>query len=445
MAEERDQVVLPTGSPLAPDLPVTPAMGATELDDVDVPRSVSTVGLGPGGSGDRVDVGVVPGAAATAGTGAVAVASDDPDRIREQIERTREDMSQTINELQARLSPQHLAQQARDTVREATVGRVQQMVGTASDTASQVARRAQEAAGPVVEQVREHPLPLALAGAGAGLMWYLMRRSSSRQTWSSNDMYEWDDDATGTRDYASLDVRDDSRGEAGWLQMLRDNPVPATIAAASIGYMLWSRRSAASDAFDRSPAFAGYDDNAYDTSTGERLSAAARDMRRQASEKASEIGGQVSETASALGQQVSEKASALSHQVSEKASAISHQVSDQVSGTVRSARVRAGQLSRDTSTQFDRWMQDNPMAIGVAALAAGAVVGLTVPVTNAENRAMGASRDALLERASDSAQEIKDQVRDKVQEVRTKVEEVAGELATTASNATKTSDGPAGV
>ena len=175
--------------------------------------------------------------------------------IREQIERTREDMSQTINELQERLSPQHLAQQARESVREATVGRVQQLVGSAGDTATQVARRAQEAAGPVVEQVRERPVPIALAGAGVGLAWWLMRRASSRQTWSRDDMYNWDDDTMGTRDYtrrdyASLDYDDDRiggrwQGEGGWMRVLRDNPLPASIAAASIGYMLWNRRSSA--------------------------------------------------------------------------------------------------------------------------------------------------------------------------------------------------------
>lgn len=268
-------------------------------------------------------------------------------------------------------------------------------------------------------------------------------------------MYEWDDDTTGTRDYASIDLRADQdrdRGrwqdDGGWLRMFRDNPVPASIAAASIGYMLWSRRSTAAYDFDRSPAYAGYDDD--DTyggaSTTERVGDAARDMGRQAREKASALGNQVSDTASALGHQVTEKASALGHQVSEKASAIGQQVTEQVSGTVRSARARAGQVTRDTSTQFDRWMQTNPLAVGIAAVAAGAVVGLTVPVSSVENRTMGASRDALMERASDSAQQLKDQVREKVQEVREKVEEVAGDLATTASNAaTSPSTSPAGV
>lgn len=379
MAEKRDPVVPPIGSPLAPALTVASPMSSTELDDVDVPRSVSTAGLGPGATADTVDV-------TTAG-------SDNPDVIREQIERTREDMSQTINELQERLSPQHLAQQARDSVREATVGRVQQFVGTAGETATQVARRAQDAAGPVVEQVREqvreHPVPIALAGAGAGLVWWLMRRSSNRQEWSSNDMYEWDDDTTGTRDYASLDLRNADRRDASewqsdgsWLSLFRDNPVPASIAAASIGYMLWSRRAAATsdDGLDMRSAYGTEPDDDFGPSTTERVTDAARDVTRQAREKASALGEQVSET-------------------------------------VQSVRVRAGRVSRQTSTQFDRWMQDNPMAVGVAALAAGAVIGLSVPRTRAENQVMGASRDALVDRAADSAEQLKDQVRDKVQHV----------------------------
>jgi ElaB/YqjD/DUF883 family membrane-anchored ribosome-binding protein len=360
---------------------------------------------------------------AASGTGATAAAVDDPDVIREQIERTREDMSQTINELQERLSPQNLAQQARESVREATVGRVQHLVGSAGDTASQVARRAQEAAAPVVEQMRERPVPIALAGAGVGLAWWLMRRSSSRQTWSRDDMYNWDDDTTGTRDYntttrdyASFDEydRDRTRGDGGFMRVLRDNPLPASIAAASIGYMLWSRRSSSmvGDDYDtRSAAYAGYDDDdSYASSNTERVADAARDMGRQAREKASAIGEQARDKASALGEQVSD--------------------------SVRSARRRASQVSRQTSTQFDHWMRENPLAVGVAALAAGAVVGLTMPRTRAENQVMGASRDALVDRASDSAQQLKDQVRDKVQEV-------AGDLTNSTSSSTPSSSSPA--
>ena len=436
MAEERDQVTPPVGSPMAPDLPGATSLRSTELTDVDVPRSVESTRLGPGATGDRIDATVPTGATAASGTEPyVTPSSDDPDVIREQIERTREDMSQTINELQERLSPQHLAQQARESVREATVGRVQQLVGSAGDTATQVARRAQEAAGPVVEQVRERPVPVALAGLGVGLAWWLMRRASSRQTWSRDDMDDWDDDTiatrdyrTGTRDYASLDYEDRNarwEGEGGWMRMLRDNPLPASIAAASIGYMLWSRRSSATDDYYvRSAAYAGYDDDTDAASTAERVGDTARDLGRQAREKASALG----EKASTLGGQARDKAAALGGQARETANALGEQVSD----TVRAARLRAERVSRQTSTQFDHWMQENPLAVGVAAMAAGAVVGLTMPRTRAENQVMGASRDALVDRASDSAQQIKEQVRDKVQEV-------AGELTSSTSSSPSSS------
>lgn len=420
MAEERVSVVPPVRSPLAAELPMATSIGAHEIDDVDVPASVRTAGLG------RAPV-IVPD-------------SDDPDVIREQIERTREDMSQTINELQERLSPQHLAQQARDSVREATIGRVQEFVASAGDTASAVARaaqdaaapmvrraqdaaapmvrrardvaapmvrraqdaaapmvqRAQDAAAPAVEQVREHPLPIALAGAGAGLVWWLMRRSSSRQIWSSN-MNDWNDDVTGTRDYASFDRQDDEYGvpadrrhDGGWLRAILDNPVPASLAAASVGYLVWNRRHAVTSR--GVGMYPDYDVEGIDgPSTTERVGEAARDLRRQASEKASAIGEQVTDTVRTVQTRAGEVSRTVSHRL-------------QSAGT-------------QTSTQFDRWLQDNPLAVGVAALAVGAVVGLSVPGTSTENQVMGASRDALLDRASDSAQQLKDQVRDKVQEV----------------------------
>lgn len=413
MAEERNPVVPPSASPLATDLPVTtPAVGR-ELDDEPVVAtaagSIAAPLPGSLASPAPVTAGVPLGSrpagepTVTSATAAPA-ASDDPEVIREQIERTREDMSATLNELQERLSPQHLAQQAKDSVREATVGRVQQLVGVAGQRAGDVAARAQGVAGTAVEQAREHPLPVALAGAGAGLVWWLMRRSSGRQ-WNQDDSYDWDDaDMSYERDYASLDVRRDDqwRGQGetslsgGWTRVLRDNPVPASIAAASIGYMLWNRRS--TDWSDDGPvtrsAYAyGHDvlDDASTSSTASSLAEGARDVTRQVGEKASAIGEQVSESVRSAQTKATE-------------------VSRDVTRRLRSARTQ-------TSTQFDRWMRENPLAVGVAAIAAGALVGLTMPRTRTEDEMLGASRDALLERATDSAQHIKEQVREKVQTV----------------------------
>lgn len=410
MAEERNPVVPPPTSPLAPDLPVTAPLVGSELDDD--PMRASAAGTlaaplpGSLGTPDSAVTGTPPTTAAAAGT-----TDEDPEVIREQIERTREDMSATLNELQERLSPQHIAQQAKESVREATVGRVQQLMGTAGERAGGMAARAQDAAGTAVEQAREHPIPVALAGAGAGLVWWLMRRSSHRRAWNEDDMYEWDDaDMSYERDYASLQLRRDdewngrdwtSGDRGGWTRVLRDNPVPASIAAASIGYMLWNRRSTTwsdDDSVGVRSAYA-YGDDVLD------------DDRRSADDHAAGTTARIADGARDVSRQAREKASAITGQVGE---------------SVRTAQARAGEVSRDvsrrlrtatsqTTTQFDRWMRDNPLAVGVAALAAGAVVGLTVPRTRTEDEMLGASRDALVERASDSAQQLKEQVREKVQ------------------------------
>ena len=104
----------------------------------------------------------------------------------------------------------------------------------------------------------------------------------------------------------------------------------------------------------------------------------------------------------------------------ERASAVSHDVQRRL----RSAGAR-------TTSQVGRWMHDNPMAVGIAALAAGAVVGLAMPRTRAEDDYLGASRDALVDRASDTAQQLKEQVRDKVQEV---AHDLASEMNTGTRN-----------
>ncbi len=77
--------------------------------------------------------------------------------IRADIEGTRQEMGGTLNELGDRLEPGHLVQQAKENVREATIGRVE-------DTAKGVSEM-------VMDTIRRNPIPAALAGAGLALLW----------------------------------------------------------------------------------------------------------------------------------------------------------------------------------------------------------------------------------------------------------------------------------
>jgi hypothetical protein len=100
---------------------------------------------------------------------------ENPDQIRGDIEQTRAQMSQTVDEIQDRLSPQRLVSEAKDTVREATIGRAEQVVSDARETA-------RGAGQGFLATIRENPMPAALAGLGLGWLIY-----KSRENMPSNE------------------------------------------------------------------------------------------------------------------------------------------------------------------------------------------------------------------------------------------------------------------
>lgn len=81
--------------------------------------------------------------------------------IRSEIEETRVEMGGTLNELGDRLVPGNLMNQAKENVREATIGRVEETAKGMSDM--------------VMETIKRNPIPAAMAGAGLALLW--MNRS----------------------------------------------------------------------------------------------------------------------------------------------------------------------------------------------------------------------------------------------------------------------------
>jgi ElaB/YqjD/DUF883 family membrane-anchored ribosome-binding protein len=171
---------------------------------------------------------------------------EDTARIRSEIARTREDMSETIGAIQDRLSPRNLASQAKESVKEATVGRVKQAARTVSDSASGLAVSTREAAADVADSVRHNPWPALLIGAGTA-WWFIDRsRQSSRRTVVD---YDHDDGTTGYYEtvrsaaaYGYGDAGDTShavrtvRNRTSQLQrLLQRNPLVVSAVAAAVG------------------------------------------------------------------------------------------------------------------------------------------------------------------------------------------------------------------
>jgi ElaB/YqjD/DUF883 family membrane-anchored ribosome-binding protein len=131
--------------------------------------------------------------------------------IKNEIERTRVEMSETIGEIQERLRPEHLIQQAKTTVTDAATGKVRTMMDSASETATVVADQTRYASRNVVDYARLHPVQMGLLAGG--LTWWMLRRG---------DGYSYSDEWTGASEgwhehegYAAYDEERSLRDRAG--------------------------------------------------------------------------------------------------------------------------------------------------------------------------------------------------------------------------------------
>ena len=95
---------------------------------------------------------------------------DEIEITRVEIERTRAGMSETVDAIQERLSPENLKEQAKDRVEQAKDRVKEATVG-----------KAQEAGSGIVDTIRQNPLPAALTGIGLGWLFVNARKSSSEQ------------------------------------------------------------------------------------------------------------------------------------------------------------------------------------------------------------------------------------------------------------------------
>jgi ElaB/YqjD/DUF883 family membrane-anchored ribosome-binding protein len=142
------------------------------------------------------------------------LAKDEADStaIKREIEQTRIEMSETIGEIQERLRPEHLLQQAKDGVREAATGKVKNIMNSASETAYDAAQRARGYGNHLAWYAREHPIRMAVT-AGV-IAWWVLRgrgRSSDSDQWYGASDTSWDHD-----EYESMEpsLRDRVSGAA---------------------------------------------------------------------------------------------------------------------------------------------------------------------------------------------------------------------------------------
>ncbi len=112
-------------------------------------------------------------------------ADDEVVELTGEIEDTRQEMTTTVEQIGDRLDPHNIVQGAKDTVREATVGKVEDMATTAGALVGDAGETVREAGSGIVDTITRNPIPAAMVGLGIGWL-ALSRRPASeyrRDAW----------------------------------------------------------------------------------------------------------------------------------------------------------------------------------------------------------------------------------------------------------------------
>lgn len=288
---------------------------------------------------------------------AVGTSGDDPAatpetaEIRANIEQTRADMSETIEAIQGRLSPHNLKEQVKSSVREATIGKAEDMVRSASYGVSEVRST-------MMETIRHNPVPAAMVGLGLGWL-FMNRRSAPRY-----DQRRYRDEGYGLYDARDYGAEGAYRGY-GVDASYRGNDRPeGAYEGRHEGSALQGQRPGRSTV------------NKVQNTVGnvaERAQDAVGDAAGRAQETVGNVVNQAQETASDFAARTQRQAMRL-------------------------------------EDRFESALRENPLAVGAIALAVGAAFGLVAPATERENELLGEARDTLVERAQEVAQNTAERI-----------------------------------
>lgn len=248
-----------------------------------------------------------------------------PEEIESDIARTRASLSETLDALERRLAPRHLLEKGVDMVRDSMDGNV----------------------GRIGQVVREHPVPLALIGAGVG--WLLVSQSGAARRATSR----YGERVRSTVSQAAGAVGERAGEFAGRVKGMVG-------AEGGTEYAYARTKSGAETASEAARGTAGEawrtagDYASYAADQAGRAGEAGRQAWQRAGEYASQAGGQ------------------------------------------------AGR-ARD---RFVQLMEDYPLAVGALGFLAGTLVAAALPSTRVEDEWMGETRDDLWHRAEEAGRDV---------------------------------------
>jgi ElaB/YqjD/DUF883 family membrane-anchored ribosome-binding protein len=170
--------------------------------------------------------------------------------------------------------------------------------------------------------------------------------------------------------------------EAG--ETVRNNPIPVLLTAAGLVWLTASiatRNRSRASSYDESEDFSSYRGSEDYDDYGHNDAG----MR-----------GKVDEARARM--------SSAAHRVGDRVSGTAQDVAERVRGRVSSTMHSMQDRTQNMGSDLMDLVQRQPIALGALALAAGALIGAALPITQYENRLIGPTRDRTLARAKELGQ-----------------------------------------
>jgi ElaB/YqjD/DUF883 family membrane-anchored ribosome-binding protein len=309
--------------------------------------------------------------------------SESPEMIHADIARTRAEMTGTVDAIQERLNPDRLADQAKDAI---------------SSVGDHAVRTAKEA----MHNVTEH----------------------------AKDTVR---DATiGRAEHAVSNAGETARSfSATMTETVRQNPIPALLAGASIGWLLMKSREVDNhrftgyrnrgsyayrpyesyqpgDPYQGYPGYQGYQGYAPGS---QGFSPSPTDDKGSFGQFADHTRDTVADTASNMKESVGGMVSSTQDTMNDMTNRAQETMSDMSNRAQEQVQFR----TRQVQSEFDQMLRENPLALGAMAFFAGAACALLFPTTRAENAWMGSARDSLMDSARETARETAQDTMQKAQ------------------------------
>lgn len=332
-------------------------------------------------------------------------AGEDPAEIRQDIEQTRAAMTETIDAIEAKLSPDNLKAEAKDAIRDATLGKAEEVVNNVQESAKGVVNDVTDTVSSTgtsfLETIKANPIPAALTAVGIGWLVMSSRKEQSTQRgtggWSGQGQFQGRSGAAGNFPVGNYQT-------GTWHGA---SYAPST--GPRFGTGGYGTTGSAYGASQGSYTYGtGYGYGQSGTSSGTGAEGQGQGVMGQAQQMA----GQVTDQAGQVAGQVTDQAGQVVDQAQQMAGQFADQAQQQFAQFADQAQMQAQQFQ----SQFHRWMREAPLAVGAAALGLGLAVGLAVPETEQEAQFLAPARDRVIDRAGDYATQAADKVEQAVHE-----------------------------